>query len=138
MNSVAIIGASGVVGSRAVQRLLSREDVGKVLALGRQPMRLTHERLTSRVVDLQNAAAIAAELPDDLAVAISCIGTTMKQAGSKAAFRAVDHDAVLAFADAARRKGAPRFVIVSALGASASSGNFYLQTKGLADEALAQ
>jgi uncharacterized protein YbjT (DUF2867 family) len=92
----------------------------------------------SRVVDLQSSTALAAELPDDLGVAISCIGTTMKQAGSQAAFRAVDHDAVLAFGRAAHGKGARHFLLVSALGANARSSNFYLRTKGQAEDALAQ
>ena len=138
MHTVAIIGASGVVGSRAARELLARADVARVIALGRRPAPIQHDRLSSRVVDLQSRAAISAELPDGVDVAISCIGTTMKQAGSKPAFRAVDHDAVVAFGGAARDRGVPRFLMVSALGANASSGNFYLRTKGEADDALAQ
>src|SRR5688572_31228742 len=136
MKTVAIIGASGVVGSRTTRELLARADVARIIVLGRRPGPLQHERLSSRVVDLQSRAAIAAELPDDVAVAISCIGTTMKKAGSKQAFRAVDHDAVIAFGEAARDKGVPRFLAVSGLGANAHSGNFYLRTKGEADEGL--
>jgi uncharacterized protein YbjT (DUF2867 family) len=137
MKTVAIIGASGVVGSRTTRELLARDDV-RVIALGRRPVSLQHERLTSRVVDLQSRAAIAAELPDGVAIAISCIGTTMKQAGSKQAFRAVDHDAVIAFGEGARDKAVPRFLAVSALGANAASSNFYLRTKGEADDALSR
>lgn len=136
MKTVAIIGASGVVGSRTTRELLARADVARVVALGRRPAPLQHERLISRVVDLQSRAAIAAELPDGLDVAISCIGTTMKQAGSKQAFRAVDHDAVIAFGQAARDKGVRRFLAVSALGANAHASNFYLRTKGEADDGL--
>jgi uncharacterized protein YbjT (DUF2867 family) len=138
MKTVAIIGASGVVGSRAVRELLERADVARVIALGRRAVPLQHERLSSRVVDLQSRAAIEAELPDGVAVAISCLGTTIKKAGSKQAFRAVDHDAVIAFGAAARDKGVPRFLAVSALGANAHSSNFYLRTKGEADEGLSR
>ncbi|HTV24189.1 MAG TPA: NAD(P)H-binding protein [Polyangiaceae bacterium] len=137
MKSVAIIGASGVVGSRAVRELCARNDVARVIALGRRPAPIQHDRLTSRVVDLQSQTAIAAEL-EGADIAISCLGTTMKKAGSQQAFRAVDHDAVLAFGAAARDKGVSRFLIVSGLGAKASSGNFYLRTKGEADDALAR
>lgn len=136
MKTVAIIGASGVVGSRALRELLARNDVARIIALGRRPAPVEHERVSSRVVDLQSRAAIAAELPDDVAIAISCIGTTMKKAGSKEAFRAIDHDAVIAFGQAVRDKGVPRFVMVSALGADARSSNFYLKTKGEADDGL--
>jgi uncharacterized protein YbjT (DUF2867 family) len=138
MKTVAIIGASGVVGSRTLLELLARADVARVIALGRRPAPLQHERLSSRVVDLQSRAAIAAELPDGVAVAISCIGTTMKKAGSKEAFRAVDHDAVIAFGEAVFAKGVPRFLAVSGLGADARSSNFYLRTKGEADDGLSR
>jgi len=133
-----MIGASGVVGSRAVHHLLGRDEVARLVSLGRRPAPLQHQKLVSRVVDLQSSAGMAAELPDDLGVAVSCLGTTMKKAGSRAAFRAIDHDAVLAFGEAARGKGARRFLLVSAPGANARSGNFYLQTKGQTEDALAQ
>lgn len=69
--------------------------------------------------------------------AFCALGTTIKAAGSQAAFRAVDHDAVLAFARAARAAGVRRFGVVSALGANARSGNFYSRVKGEAEAALA-
>jgi uncharacterized protein YbjT (DUF2867 family) len=138
MSTVAIIGGSGVVGSRTIQHLLARDDVARVIAIGRRPAPVEHERLVSRVADLQSRTAIAAELPDILGVAISCIGTTMKKAGSKAAFRAVDHDAVLAFGEAARGKAARRFLLVSGLGANPRSSNFYLRTKGAVEDRLAK
>ena len=138
MSSVAIIGATGVVGSRVLEQLLARADVGRVVALGRRSPALRHDKLSSPVVDLQSASAMAAELPAGVDVAISALGTTIANAGSRAAFRAVDHDAVLAFASAARTQGAQRFLLVSALGANARSGNFYLQTKGQVEDALAQ
>jgi uncharacterized protein YbjT (DUF2867 family) len=70
-------------------------------------------------------------------VALCCLGTTLRQAGSQAAFRAVDHDAVVAFARAARARGARRFVLVSSLGADPRSRTFYLRVKGEADDAVA-
>lgn len=136
MNTVAIAGASGVVGTRALQHLLARADVGRVVAVGRRVLPVAHDKLVSKVADLGSAAAIAAALPDDVAAAICCLGTTMKQAGSKEAFRAVDHDAVVAFGRAARDRGARRFVLVSSIGADARSRNFYLKTKGEAEDAL--
>jgi len=69
--------------------------------------------------------------------AYCCLGTTIKAAGSQAAFRAVDFDAVLAFAHAARRAGVQRFAVVSALGASPHSPTFYNRVKGEMEAALA-
>jgi uncharacterized protein YbjT (DUF2867 family) len=136
MSSVAIAGASGVVGARVLQHILAREDVARVVALGRRPLEVAHAKLVSSVVDLRDAASVANALPDDLTLAFCCLGTTMKQAGSKEAFRAVDYDAVVAFATAAQRKGARRFLVVSALGANARSRIFYSRTKGEAEQAL--
>lgn len=68
--------------------------------------------------------------------AFCCLGTTIKVAGSQAAFRAVDHDAVLAFARAAVAAGVTHFALVSALGADARSRNFYSRTKGEVEAAL--
>jgi uncharacterized protein YbjT (DUF2867 family) len=62
--------------------------------------------------------------------AFCCLGTTVKAAGSQQAFRAVDHDAVLAFARAAQRAGVKRLAVVSALGADVKSGVFYNRVKG--------
>ncbi|MBL8288116.1 MAG: hypothetical protein JNL85_09040 [Rubrivivax sp.] len=68
--------------------------------------------------------------------AFCCLGTTIKVAGSQPAFRAVDFDAVLAFARAAVAAGVTHFAVVSALGADARSSNFYSRTKGEMEAAL--
>lgn len=68
--------------------------------------------------------------------AFCCLGTTIKEAGSRENFRAVDHVAVLAFAWAAQRNGARRFFMVSSLGANAGSRVFYTRVKGETEEAL--
>jgi uncharacterized protein YbjT (DUF2867 family) len=69
--------------------------------------------------------------------AFCCLGTTLRQAGSEAAFRAVDHDQVLRFARAARQAGAERFVFVSSVGADPDSKTFYLRVKGETERDLA-
>ncbi len=70
------------------------------------------------------------------AIAISTLGTTIKQAGSQAAFRSVDHDLVVAVAQAAKDAGATQFIMVSSVGASAKASAFYLKTKGEAEDAV--
>jgi uncharacterized protein YbjT (DUF2867 family) len=69
--------------------------------------------------------------------AFCCLGTTIRQAGSQQAFAAVDRDAVLAFARAARAAGVSRFAVVSALGANARSSTFYNRIKGEMEAAVA-
>jgi len=136
--NVVIAGASGVVGARALHHLLASDNVTRVVAVGRRLLTLQHEKLVSRMVDLGSKAAITSAIPDANAVAICCLGTTLKRAGSQEAFRAVDYGAVVAFAEAARVKEAQRFVVVSSLGANPRAGNFYLRTKGESEEALAR
>lgn len=138
MKNIVIVGASGVVGSRTLEHLLACDGVSGIVALGRHQLPVHHGKLVSKVVDLQSSTALARETPGDAAIAICCLGTTMKQAGSKHAFRAVDHDAVVAFGEAALGRGAQRFLLVSATGANTRSRNFYLKTKGEAEEALAR
>ncbi len=69
-------------------------------------------------------------------VALCCLGTTLRQAGSQEAFRRVDFDYVLSFAAAAKAGQAQRFVVVSSAGADPQSRNFYLRTKGEMEQAL--
>jgi uncharacterized protein YbjT (DUF2867 family) len=66
----------------------------------------------------------------------ACLGTTIKKAGSQDAFRKVDHDYTLAVANMAKAAGVTRFAVVSSVGASARSSNFYLRVKGETDDAL--
>ncbi|MCY7279732.1 MAG: hypothetical protein LH610_02335, partial [Sphingomonas bacterium] len=69
-------------------------------------------------------------------IAISTLGTTIRQAGSWNAFRAVDVTAVLGFAEAARAAGARQILSVSSVGANASARNKYLAMKGSAEDGL--
>lgn len=80
-------------------------------------------------------ARIAMIKPD---IVLSALGTTIKQAGSQAAFRAVDQDLVMDVARAAKAAGAQQMVAVSAIGANAKSGNFYLRVKGEVEAALTE
>jgi uncharacterized protein YbjT (DUF2867 family) len=133
-----IAGGSGVVGGRLVQRLLAHPGVARVTAVGRRPLGVRHDKLVAKQVDMTDAGSIGLACPDEVDVAFCCLGTTLRQAGSKQAFRAVDFDAVVAFAEAARTHGARRFVLISSLGASSSSSSFYLRVKGEAEDAVAR
>jgi uncharacterized protein YbjT (DUF2867 family) len=101
-------------------------------ALVRRTPEPADERVRWQQVDFAQLPALPAA-----GEAYCCLGTTIKQAGSQAAFRAVDFDAVLAFARAARAAGVVRFAVVSALGASLRSGTFYNRVKGEMEAAVA-
>jgi uncharacterized protein YbjT (DUF2867 family) len=121
-----LAGATGLVG-----REIALQWPGPMQLLLRRPLALPRPGLQFQVVDF---TALPALPPAE--VAFCALGTTIKVAGSQAAFRAVDFGAVLAYAQACRAAGVRRFGVVSALGASTRSGNFYSRVKGEAEEAL--
>jgi uncharacterized protein YbjT (DUF2867 family) len=124
-----LVGATGMVGSAVV-----RAAPAGLHVLARRPVDDLPAGVHQTVAPTQGwPDAIARAAP---AVVASALGTTIRQAGSQAAFRAVDHDLLLAVAGAARDAGARHFITVSSVGASARSGNFYLRTKGEAEAAL--
>ena len=122
-----LAGATGLVGRHVLARALAEPRVHRVVAPTRRPLP-AHPKLDAPVVDFDHP-------PEDAdwwhADALICaLGTTMKTAGSRAAFRRVDHDYPLAFARLAQRHGTPTYVLNSAMGADARSRVFYNRVKG--------
>lgn len=120
-----LAGATGLVGRELLAALLADPAVAAVHALGLRALDVQHPKLTSYVVDFAALPPLARI--DEAYVAL---GTTIKVAGSQAAFRAVDLDAVTAVACAAQGAGATKLGIVSAMGADPSSRVFYNRVKG--------
>jgi uncharacterized protein YbjT (DUF2867 family) len=105
-----------------------------VLAVSRRPLLREHSRLANRIVQFER---LESQLKGTLCdVALCCLGTTLRKAGSQQRFRAVDVDAVLTFARAAKAANARRFVVMSSVGADPNVRNFYLRTKGEMEEDL--
>ena len=136
MTTAWLAGASGLVGGELLGLLLAESNYTNVISAGRRTLPVEHPKLVQAKVDFADAASFAELAAPD--VAFSCLGTTIKKAGSPEAFRGVDHDAVLTFAKAARAKGARVFVHVSSLGADAGSGQLYMSVKGEVEAALAK
>lgn len=126
-----LAGGSGLVGRELLQLLLADPSVSGVHALGRRELPLRHPALIQRRVDFAGLPALPQV--DEVFIAL---GTTIKVAGSQAAFRAVDFDAVVAVARAARAAGATRLGVVSAMGADAGSRVFYNRVKGEMEQAV--
>src|SRR5215469_1062680 len=105
---VLLAGASGVTGGFVLDQLLAAPDIARVIAVSRRPLQREHPRLANRIVQFERLESQLKGLACD--VALCCLGTTLRQAGSQQRFRAVDVDAVLAFARAARAANAQRFV----------------------------
>lgn len=141
---VLLAGASGMIGSRVLARLLAAPAGPLVLAPVRRPLGREDRRLVSLVCDLSDPAgdaALATRLQarsTALGAYVCCLGTTLRQAGSREAFLEVDRDLVLRLGAIARHLGARQAVMVSSVGASAQSGQFYLRVKGEVERGLAE
>lgn len=122
-----LAGATGLVGRACLRQLVERAEYARVVVVARRPLEFQHRKLESLVVDFDCLETLS--LPP-IQHAFCALGTTIAKAGSREAFRAVDHDAVLALARLARKHGAGQFVLVSSVGADPSSSNFYLRVKG--------
>jgi uncharacterized protein YbjT (DUF2867 family) len=120
-----LAGATGLVGRELLAGLLADPAVTAVHTLGRREPDQRHPKLTHHRVDFSSLPPLPAVSEVYLA-----LGTTIKVAGSQAAFRAVDYEANLAVARAARAQGATRAGLVSAMGADARSPVFYNRVKG--------
>src|SRR5689334_8426179 len=125
MTTALIAGATGLVGSHLLEQLLLDEHWDTVICVGRRPVDRAAPKLEQLIVPFPEIGELPAV--DDV---FSCLGTTIKLAGSQEAFRAVDHDAVVALATQAHRSGARQFLHVTALGASVGSRIFYNRVKG--------
>jgi uncharacterized protein YbjT (DUF2867 family) len=134
--SALIAGATGLVGRALLPLLLASEHYRRVHVLLRRavPAIVAGPKLEVHQVDFAHLPT-AFPAVDDVFVTL---GTTIKVAGSQAAFRQVDFDFVVNTARAARAAGATRLGVVSAMGANAKSGVFYNRVKGETEEAVAQ
>lgn len=129
-----IAGASGLVGSHCLRLLLQSPRYGKVIALVRSPLPMQHPRLQQLVVDLNRLDNHRQSLiADDI---YCCLGTTIKQAGSKENFYQVDFTYVTKLAAITSANFASQFLVISSLGAKASSPVFYSRVKGQMEEAV--
>lgn len=127
MKTVWLAGASGLVGSELLTALLAEPELERLVSFGRRTLERSAPKLEQRRVDFAAFDAEDAPRPE---LALCTLGTTIGKAGSQAAFRAVDHDAVLAFAAAAKAASARVFIVVTALGADEASRIFYNRVKG--------
>ena len=114
---IVVAGATGLVGQAVVQAALDRNC--ETIAIGRRSSALASQNID---VDFRNLPELPAA-----DVAICALGTTIKKAGSKRAFKAVDYDAVMAFANAAKAAGIEHFIVVTAVGTNADSKVFILR-----------
>ncbi len=132
-----VAGASGLVGGALVDRLRASGDYRYIHLLCRRALGMQSDRVGEHLVDFERLED-ASDAISRVDHAFCCLGTTIRKAGSQAAFRRVDHDYVLAFGRLAADLGARSLVVVSSLGADPDSRNFYLRVKGETERDLRQ
>ncbi|WP_435237310.1 NAD-dependent epimerase/dehydratase family protein [Psychromonas sp. PT13] len=129
MNKTAVvIGATGLVGHAIVMQIIQMEQISKIVTLTRRPVSYSSEKVVNQVVDFDNLEGISELLRGDYL--FSCLGTTLKQAGSIEAQRKVDIDYQFKVAQLAANVGVEHYLLVSASGANPQSKNAYLKMKG--------
>lgn len=131
-----VIGATGATGKDLVSQLLNDKEFDTVDVFVRKPLDIKSEKLNVHVVDFENPEEWKDSVKGD--VAFSCLGTTLKTAGSKEAQRKVDFDYQYQFAKAAKENNVDDYVLVSAYGADPKSKIFYSKMKGELEDAVKQ
>jgi uncharacterized protein YbjT (DUF2867 family) len=121
-----LVGATGLVGSFLLRRLVESDAYARVSVWVRRKLDQVHPKIRCEVVNFERLHERGVEAED----VFCCLGTTIKKAGSQAAFRQVDYDYPVALAIAAAGGGARRLLVVSALGANPDSRIFYNRVKG--------
>ena len=134
-NNVLILGATGLVGNEVLEQCCYDISNQNVHVLARTNLKFSNPKIIVHLFDFESFDSLNGFL-SEIDVIFCCIGTTMKKAGSKEAFRKVDFEIPIGIAKAAIKAGVPRFIAISSIGADANSSNFYLKTKGEMEQEL--
>lgn len=136
-NCVIIAGASGLVGSHALNQLLTHPAIDGVTALSRRPLTVTHPKL-SEIISPELSFEQARNRSLSSQLGIIALGTTRQQAGSRSDLERVDYDLVCQVAQRMKNQGVTRLAVVSSYGANPRSWFHYLRCKGRAEQTIGQ
>jgi uncharacterized protein YbjT (DUF2867 family) len=129
-----LVGATGLVGGHVLHYLLDDAAFDKVIVLGRKPLPSISAKLEQHTVNFEHLEQFSSLImANDV---FCCLGTTIKKAGSQAAFERVDFRYPYEVARLAAANGASQYLIVTSLGASVTASLFYSQVKGKVEEAV--
>ena len=133
MKTALLVGATGLIGRQLLELLEKDAYYEKVFVLTRKPLAVSG-KCENLVVNFDLLNEVLSTLKaDDV---FCCLGTTMKVAGSKEAFRKVDYSYPLLTAQYSKQYGTSQYLLVSALGANKNSSVFYNKVKGEVEEAI--
>ncbi len=129
-----LVGGTGLIGGHVIDLLLAEPSCTEVVSIGRRKQEKSGKKWMEKIGNMADIEGLSSGVKVD--VAICCLGTTIKQAGSQEKFADVDLHLPIRFAKAMLANGAKHFHVVSSLGADARASNFYLKTKGQMEEQL--
>jgi uncharacterized protein YbjT (DUF2867 family) len=129
-----LLGSKGLIGNHVLHLLLTDNDYEKVKVFVRKPLLINHPKLEQYIVNFNDSNSFEKLVTGD--VIFCCLGTTIKIAGSQDAFRKVDYKYPLTFAQAGKQNNVKQYLIISSMGATTSTSNFYLKTKGEVEAAI--
>ena len=131
-----IAGATGLIGSHLLKELLDDPYFETIRILIRRPLDLAHPKLEKKIVDFNDSDSLLAALSNSDTV-FCAIGTTQKKVnGDKDAYRKIDFDIPAKLARFSKMVGCEKFILVSSIGASSTSKNFYLKLKGEVEDVV--
>lgn len=133
MSRVLITGATGLIGGHLLSMLIDEPQVGHIVAATRRPIPPMNKVINPHDPQLSDALT---QLTEPVDIVFCCLGTTMREAGSKEAFVLADYTLVVDTAITGQRLGAKHMLVVSAIGANSKSPFFYNRVKGEMEEAL--
>jgi uncharacterized protein YbjT (DUF2867 family) len=129
-----IVGASGLIGSELLMKLLNHAEYDEVLVLVRNELPVKHKKLVQLVLNFDELHQHASSITGD--AVFSCLGTTKAKTPDKAQYHKIDHDYPLQIAQLAQANGVKQFHLVSAVGANSKSSAFYIKLKGELEDDL--
>jgi uncharacterized protein YbjT (DUF2867 family) len=134
--SALVLGATGLVGGFCLDELLADARYDRIQVLSRRPTGRQSERLEEHLCDLSEMERYGDRFAVD--AVFCCLGTTIRKAGSREAFRIVDLEYPETAARLAAERGASHYLLVSSVGADSSSRVFYSRVKGEVEEAVSR
>lgn len=129
-----IIGATGATGNELLKQLISAKPFSEVVALVRRPLTVKHPKLKEVIVDFNRLDDWSVYITGD--VAFSCLGTTLRAAGSRKAQYVIDYNYQYRFAEIAKANKVPAFILISSSTAHPKSAIFYSRMKGALEQAV--
>lgn len=129
-----ILGATGLTGSILLQKLLANTNYKTIKLFSRSPSNVMSSKIVEFIVDLHHPASFSDDFTAD--EVFCCIGTTAAKTNEKEQYKAIDFGIPVGAASLAKQNGIPCFIVVSAMGANASSAVFYNKTKGEMEQAI--